>query len=76
MTEHLIMSGGGEHPSLLKGVSGPWRWQCMCVGGHLPYKQRGQPGDMGTAAFCRRHSVTDPSLCRHNSLVARVREDS
>lgn len=50
MTEHLTMSGGGEHPSLSK-VSGPWKWQCMCMWGHIPYKQRGQPDDMGTAAL-------------------------
>lgn len=45
MTEHLIMSGDGEHPSLLKKASGPWSWQCMYVcEGHTPY--RGQPDDM------------------------------
>lgn len=75
MTEHLTTSGGGEHPSLLK-VSGPWKWQCMCMWGHIPYKQRGQPNDMGTAASGKMLSVTHPSLCQHSSLGAGVREDS
>lgn len=37
MTEYLTMSGGGEHLSVLK-FSGPQRWQCKHVGGHIPNK--------------------------------------
>lgn len=36
------MSRYGEQLSLLQEVSGPWRWQYMCVWGHIPYTWRGK----------------------------------
>lgn len=51
--EHLMMSGGGEHPSLLKELSGPWGWQCTSVWGRVAYKQGGRPDGMGTATSSR-----------------------
>lgn len=46
MTEYLIMSGDGEHPSVLKKVSGHGEGSvCMCVR-DMPHTNRGLPGDV------------------------------
>lgn len=34
---------------------------CMCVWGHIPYKQRSKVGGIGTTTSCRTHSAIDPS---------------
>lgn len=73
MTEHLIISTDGVHPSLLKQLSAH-RDGIVCVcGGRILYKQ-GPPDGMGPVTSCRTDGATGLSVCQQKSVVG-IQED-